>query len=63
MDYINFDIFYVLVWDCICNNEELIVNGFNVKIFKSINGGDSWSVFSGGFFIDEQGCIGLVMIQ
>ena len=63
MDHTNPDILYASAWDRIRNNEESTVNGPNAKIFKSINGGDSWSALSGGLPTDEQGRIGLAMTQ
>ncbi|MEL6973745.1 MAG: glycosyl hydrolase, partial [Bacteroidota bacterium] len=63
IDHQNPDILYASSWDRIRNNQESTVNGPNAKIFKSIDGGDTWTELGGGLPTDEQGRIGLTMTQ
>ncbi len=42
----NPNILYAAAWDRIRNNQESIITGVNAKIYKTINGGNSWTVVS-----------------
>ncbi|MFK7808536.1 MAG: T9SS type A sorting domain-containing protein [Saprospiraceae bacterium] len=44
----NPDVLYAAGWDRIRNNIESVVEGFGAKIYKSIDGGDSWNLMEGG---------------
>ncbi|MFT5266114.1 MAG: photosystem II stability/assembly factor-like uncharacterized protein, partial [Polaribacter sp.] len=58
----NPDILYAAGWDRIRNNIESIVRGRGAKIYKSIDGGDSWNLMEGGLPNDiPHSRIGLAM--
>ncbi len=57
----NPQIIYAASWDRIRNNTESIIYGPNAKIFKSTDGGDSWSQLTNGLPTGDQGRIGLAM--
>ena len=42
------DVLYAASWDRIRNATESFVNGPNAKIYKTIDGGDNWSVLTNG---------------
>ena len=42
----NPNVLYAAAWDRIRNNQESIISGVNAKVYKTINGGNSWSVVS-----------------
>lgn len=44
----NPDILYAAAWDRIRNNKESIVFGLNARIWKTTDGGQSWTALSGG---------------
>jgi len=54
-------ILYAASWDRIRNNQESITTGPDTKIFKTIDGGDHWSVVNNGLPQDTLGRIGLCM--
>ncbi len=56
-------ILYAASWDRIRNNTESIVAGPNAKIFKSTDGGNSWTNLSNGLPSGDQGRIGLAMSE
>jgi photosystem II stability/assembly factor-like uncharacterized protein len=44
----NPDILYAAAWDRIRNNQESIVTGENARIWKTVDGGNTWTVLGGG---------------
>lgn len=61
MDPFDSNILYAAAWDRIRNNEESIVNGENAKIHKTTDGGQNWTVLTGGLPEGEMGRIGLAI--
>jgi photosystem II stability/assembly factor-like uncharacterized protein len=57
----NPQILYAASWDRIRNNTESIVAGPNAKIFKSVDGGNTWINLTNGLPTGNQGRIGLAM--
>lgn len=57
----NPDIVFAAAWDRIRNNHESIVTGPNCRIWKSTNGGLTWSKLEGGLPDGEQCRIGLAI--
>ncbi len=47
-DPFNPDVLYAAAWDRIRNNKESIISGPNAKIFKSEDGGETWTALDGG---------------
>ena len=52
---------YAAVWDRIRNNQESIVSGENARIWKSVDGGDTWTKLGGGLPEDVYSRIGLAI--
>jgi photosystem II stability/assembly factor-like uncharacterized protein len=52
---------YAAVWDRIRSNQESIVSGENARIWKSVDGGDTWTKLSGGLPEDVNSRIGLAI--
>lgn len=61
LDPFDSETLYAASWDRIRNNQESVVNGPNAKIYKSTNGGNTWSELSGGLPTGDMGRIGLTM--
>ncbi len=57
----NPQILYAASWDRIRNNTESIVAGPNAKIYKTIDGGNTWINLTNGLPTGNQGRIGLTM--
>ncbi len=57
----NPQILYAAGWDRIRNNTESIISGGGAKIYKSIDGGDNWSLLEGGLPNAQHSRIGLEM--
>ncbi len=57
----NPQVLYAASWDRIRNNTESIVSGPNAKIYKTVDGGNSWINLSNGLPTGSQGRIGLAM--
>jgi photosystem II stability/assembly factor-like uncharacterized protein len=56
-------ILYASSWDRIRNNSESIVADVNAKIWKTTDGGTTWTVLGGGLPTGVQGRIGLDMFR
>lgn len=52
---------YAAGWDRIRNNQESVVSGNNARIWKTIDGGNTWTKLGGGLPEDEQSRIGLAI--
>lgn len=52
---------YAAAWDRIRNNQESIVSGENARIWKTTDGGNTWTILTGGLPEDEQSRIGLAI--
>lgn len=60
----NPQVMYAAGWDRIRNNVTSIVNGEGAKIFKTIDGGDTWNLVEGGLPNDvPNGRIGLAICE
>jgi photosystem II stability/assembly factor-like uncharacterized protein len=57
----NPSVLYASFWDRIRNNQESVVFGPNAKIYKSINGGTTWSQLAGGLPTNNMGRTGLAV--
>ena len=57
----NPDIIYAASWNRIRNNQQSIVHGEDAKIWKTTNGGDTWTVLEGGLPTGDLGRIGLAI--
>jgi photosystem II stability/assembly factor-like uncharacterized protein len=57
----NPDILYAASWNRIRNNQQSRVFGVDAKIWKTVNGGDTWTVLEGGLPTGELGRIGLTI--
>lgn len=52
-------VLYAAAWDRLRNNRESIVSGANARVWKTTDGGQTWSKLSGGLPEDNQSRIGL----
>lgn len=52
---------YAAAWNRIRNNTESLTKGTDAKIYKSVNGGSSWSQLTGGLPIGKFSRIGIAM--
>jgi len=52
---------YAAAWDRIRNNQESLVSGQNARIWKTIDGGTTWTKLGGGLPEDERSRIGLAI--
>ena len=60
----NPQIIYAVGWDRIRNNTESIISGSGARIYKTIDGGDNWSIVEGGLPNDvPHGRMGLAMYE
>jgi len=59
MDPTNPDILYAATWNRIRNNAFSAVSGQHGRVWKSLDGGDSWQMLSGGLPMGAVGRIGL----
>ncbi len=57
----NPDILYAASWNRIRNNQQSSVHGEDAKIWKTTNGGDTWTALEGGLPTGDLGRIGLTM--
>lgn len=57
----NPDILYAASWDRIRNNQESIVVGPNAKIWRSLDGGDTWEMMTEGLPETDMSRIGLTV--
>jgi len=57
----NPDILYAASWNRVRNNQRSLVHGEDAKIWKTVNGGETWTVLQGGLPIGDLGRIGLTM--
>ncbi len=55
------NIIYASGWDRIRNNQESTITGSGAKIYKTSDGGDTWSLLQGGLPQGEMGRIGLAI--
>lgn len=55
------NILYAAGWDRIRNNQESTITGAGAKIYKTTDGGDTWSLLEGGLPQEEIGRIGLAI--
>ena len=61
MDPSNPQVIYAASWDRIRNNQESTVSGDHARIYKTSDGGRSWTVLSRGLPTGPQGRIGLTI--
>ncbi len=59
----NPNILYASFWDRIRNNKESILFGENAKVYKSIDGGDTWALSHNGLPTGTMGRTGLAISQ
>jgi photosystem II stability/assembly factor-like uncharacterized protein len=59
----NPDILYASFWDRIRNNFESVVYGLNAKVYKSTDGGNTWTQLAGGLPTGVMGRTGLAISQ
>lgn len=57
----NPNVLYAAAWDRIRNNQESVVSGENARIWKSVDGGNTWNKLAGGLPEGEFSRIGLAM--
>jgi photosystem II stability/assembly factor-like uncharacterized protein len=57
----NPNLLYAAAWDRIRNNQESVVAGENARIWKSIDGGSTWTALEGGLPMGRQSRIGLAI--
>lgn len=55
----NHNIIYAAGWNRLRNNHKSVVSGPDAKIFKSENGGQTWSILENGLPMDESSRIGI----
>lgn len=55
----NPNVLYAAGWDRIRNNQESIISGNNARIWKSINGGQNWTMLAGGLPEGPKSRVGL----
>ena len=60
---LNPQILYASFWDRIRNNQESVVYGTNGRVYKSIDGGNTWLKLSGGLPTGVMGRSGLAVSQ
>lgn len=63
MSPVNPNILYASFWDRIRNNQESVIYGPNAKIFKSTDGGETWTQLGGGLPTGTLGRTGLAISQ
>lgn len=54
---------YAAGWDRIRNNQESLISGTAAKVFKTIDGGQTWTVLTGGLPTEPASRIGLAISQ
>jgi photosystem II stability/assembly factor-like uncharacterized protein len=59
----NPNVLYASFWDRIRSNVESIVYGPNAKVYKSVDGGDTWTLMGGGLPTGVMGRTGLAISQ
>lgn len=52
---------YAAAWDRIRNNQESVISGQNARIWKTIDGGNTWTMLSGGLPMGNWSRIGLAI--
>ncbi|MCO6492334.1 MAG: T9SS type A sorting domain-containing protein [Phaeodactylibacter sp.] len=57
----NPDILYAAGWDRVRNNQESTISGPGAKIYKTTDGGDTWTLLQGGLPQENIGRIGLAI--
>lgn len=57
----NPQILYASFWDRIRSNQESIIDGPNARVYKTINGGATWTLLTGGLPTVNNGRTGLAM--
>jgi len=60
LDPFNANVIYAASWPRVRNNRESLLSGVNATIFKSIDGGISWTKSDNGLKLGPKGRIGLV---
>ncbi|GIV31316.1 MAG: hypothetical protein KatS3mg029_0667 [Saprospiraceae bacterium] len=55
MDPFDPSVLYAAGWDRIRNNQESIINGTNARIYKTSDGGDTWTMLTNGLPAGPQG--------
>jgi photosystem II stability/assembly factor-like uncharacterized protein len=63
MDPVNHQVLYAAGWNRLRNNSQTIVSGNAARIYKSVNGGTSWTMLGGGLPATSYSRIGLCMSQ
>lgn len=63
MDPTNPQILYASFWDRIRNNHESVIFGSHAKIYKTTNGGTTWTLLGGGLPTGVMGRTGLAISQ
>ncbi|MFK7933931.1 MAG: T9SS type A sorting domain-containing protein [Saprospiraceae bacterium] len=57
----NPNVLYAAGWNRIRNNRESLITGAAAKVFRSLDGGDSWETLEGGLPQQDNGRVGIAM--
>lgn len=57
----NPEVIYAAAWDRIRNNKESLISGNNARIWKTVNGGQNWTMLTGGLPEGPNSRVGLSM--
>jgi len=63
MDPVNHQVLYAAGWNRLRNNSQSIVSGNAARIYKSLNGGATWTTLAGGLPTSNRSRIGLCMSE
>ncbi len=63
MDPFNPNVLYASGWDRVRSNQESLVSGPGAKVFKTTDGGDTWTQLTNGLPNDNMGRTGLAISQ